>query len=633
MNVFKMNSTLLRIRIRRFLFHLFLFLMFFLIALVITRPLYKNLKTSLPVGSEPAATVPLLNTFILWWNADRALHLGWNYWQAPLFHPEKNVLLFSETMTPSLMVAPIVWMSETPILGYNLFLLLSLTLNGYLTYRLLKYLEQETSVALTGGLVMELLPVVHFQLGIIQLVPVWGMVWTILRLLKFRNRSTVKRAVLLGFAGALTYHLCANLGLFFGLILFCTWWILCWGHLRSKLFWKYLGIAMGVAVLLLLPLVWGQWNVMKAHQFERPLELMNTLSAQASDFTRAPAKSWLPAWEIENSNRTGWRLSAGYLKYFFALIGLCTGLYRRPLRGWTWFLLSGVLLSFAFSLGMNFKIGSLAPYHFLVDGIPGFAQIRNVFRFAFIFQVLIVLLAAQGLEVLLSDPSRRVINKLADVSINLLLNSLKNLFRALIDTLIKDRSKRSIWKKVSDKFSSWSKKQYKENQWESSLDRPSGRWAAFLVIVLGTALAFEITPVALTLYEVPKLQSNAKWITWLKENSLPTDALVCIPFSQGTSGSDYERTTLWMYWTCFHNRPLVNGYSGFFPKSYLDLKPMMQQFPRNFPVESLVKNGTRFCAVDLNEVSLTDLISDSTSPYKLKFHDPNSQIALFELSP
>ena len=33
-----------------------------------------------------------------------------------------------------------------------------------------------------------------------------------------------------------------------------------------------------------------------------------------------------------------------------------------------------------------------------------------------------------------------------------------------------------------------------------------------------------------------------------------------------------------MYWGTFHGRPLVNGYSGFFPKPYLDLRNGLASF-------------------------------------------------------
>ena len=42
---------------------------------------------------------------------------------------------------------------------------------------------------------------------------------------------------------------------------------------------------------------------------------------------------------------------------------------------------------------------------------------------------------------------------------------------------------------------------------------------------------------------------------------------------------DYAETTLWMYWGSFHRRRMVNGYSGFFPPPYMNLKPKMDYFP------------------------------------------------------
>jgi hypothetical protein len=68
---------------------------------------------------------------------------------------------------------------------------------------------------------------------------------------------------------------------------------------------------------------------------------------------------------------------------------------------------------------------------------------------------------------------------------------------------------------------------------------------------------------------------------WLRDNSPVSEPIACLPFPTGYSVGDYEATTVWMYWSMFHHHPLVNGYSGFFPHSFLDIKNGLEQFDRS----------------------------------------------------
>lgn len=54
---------------------------------------------------------------------------------------------------------------------------------------------------------------------------------------------------------------------------------------------------------------------------------------------------------------------------------------------------------------------------------------------------------------------------------------------------------------------------------------------------------------------------------------------------------------IYMYYSTFHWRPLLNGYSGFFPPSYLALAAEMRTFPDARALESLRSRGARYVIV------------------------------------
>jgi hypothetical protein len=64
--------------------------------LVATWPLSLHLTDAFPLGTEQESTVPLFNTWTLWWVADRAGHGFDHFWQAPIFFPSEGTFTFSE---------------------------------------------------------------------------------------------------------------------------------------------------------------------------------------------------------------------------------------------------------------------------------------------------------------------------------------------------------------------------------------------------------------------------------------------------------------------------------------------------------------------------------------------------------
>ena len=91
-------------------------------------PLADRLRTAM----VPAVTGdPLLNAWILAWDADRMRHGFSGLWNAPLFYPASDTLAWSEHLIGiALFTAPVQWLTGQPVLVYNLALLESVVLAG-----------------------------------------------------------------------------------------------------------------------------------------------------------------------------------------------------------------------------------------------------------------------------------------------------------------------------------------------------------------------------------------------------------------------------------------------------------------------------------------------------------------------
>ena len=69
---------------------------------------------------------------------------------------------------------------------------------------------------------------------------------------------------------------------------------------------------------------------------------------------------------------------------------------------WVLFCLLGLLVAFVLSLGTNLSLGPLRPFEILGAYVPGFAQMRNAFRFGVFTQIFLLSLSGYALHALWS---------------------------------------------------------------------------------------------------------------------------------------------------------------------------------------------------------------------------------------
>ncbi len=562
-------------------------LMFGLLAMAATWPLATSWTTHLPVGMEPVETVPLFNLWTLWWNIDRAGAGFQDYWDAPIFYPTPDAFAFSEPQPTMGLMAPVVWAGGTEAAAYNLYLLLGLSLTGVATSRLLRRYTGSRFAAWTGGAMMVMLPYVHWQLGVIQLVPLFGIVWTIHALALFGDSPSVLRSLALGTAFAVTYFLCNYYGLFLSLVLILTGAFLLGRNLWNWRTWPRLVPGAAWCLLLIGPMIYVQREVSKQHDWERPPELIERLSAEWGDFTATPTPQLLPIRQFVDPGRSGWTLAPGYLKMGLAVFGILCGVCDPTLRRLTLFLTLFTLLSLFLAMGPKFHLGDWTPYEWIRLYYPGMAMARNVYRFVVFSQMGIVLLAA--------------------ISLNGLRQLLWSHREADVSPKMKLLASAAWWRQ--------------------------GLTASLLVV--GILAVMEVWPDWQHLFELPSDEENQAWITWVRTHTPPDAALACVPFPKGGNAKAYFGTTVWMYYGMRHHRPLVNGYSGFFPERFLTLKLAMAAFPFVDSLNLLEASGTRYCIVFRGTIRRQEIEHDPQVAKRLKwrFSDNHAEIDIYELLP
>ena len=566
------------------------FCVFLTIALIASRPLAMSLGSAIPYGCEAEATVPLFNLWTLWWNADRAANGFGGYWTAPIFHPARGTFAFSEAQPTMIVVAPLVWLTGSRVLAYNIYQLLILVLNGWSGQRLLSRIGHRPWLAFCGGAMCELLPFVWWQLGVVQLTTLFGIIWTIHSLLDLFDPSpgplnrpcdivgdnlapsssmnssacgSRRRLIWLRLGGAfgLTYWLCNYWGIFLAILLVpASIWF--WnGRLRSTNFWREVLLAGVVASVMVLPIAYIQRTLSKEHTWARDAGLIVSLSAHPRDLTDTPWPPLIPGLEHPEEKRNNiWPLGGGGLKLLLAPLGLISALAIQERRRWGLFIATFGLVAFGLSLGPNNRLadflpGGLAgqsPYEWLQQIVPGFGLIRSPFRFVLFVQLATVLLSIEALD--LFDPRR--------------------------------------WKRRTTNAEYATEEKETPNQSDSSPTLSSSplrtlrsvlsSWliqvpplAASLVVTL------EVLPATQHLYPCPSSRDLPVWVMWLRDNVPSREPIACLPFPIGYTVKSYESTAEWMYWSTYHRHPLVNGYSGFFPQNFLEIKEQLEHFDKD----------------------------------------------------
>lgn len=538
-----------------------------------TWPLATHLVGHLPLGSEEAATVPLFNLWIMWWNSDRVAAGFADYWQAPIFYPARDALAFSEPLSPSVILAPLFWLGLPPELIYNLVLLAILAGNGWAACALLRRLRLHPFIPLLGGALTVCSPLLLSWLGVLQLVALFPTILVVLALDRLRRRPTLGRGLLFGAALALTALSCSYYGLFLLLPLAAATLFLFGRALLDLRTLAGFVVALLFCGLLLLPQLLVQHRAI-GDAMSYDLRTLASLSAVAADYLVPPRPSLLGYPSLAPAGHEAvFKLGPGLVMAGLGVVGALYGLRRRRFRPWVgfWLLLGGC--AFLLSLGPLLTVGGVRPYLFLLDHLPGFAQARNIMRFAVYVHLALMVLACIGLQ---------------GIGVTLV-------WRA-----------RRCGRRIR-----------------------SGR----VLLILGLAAALEIPPEPQRLFPLPLGGAEPAWVSWLRQQPDPHLPIVCFPFAFKPDVASYQQEALWMYWQTMHRRPLLNGYSAHFPEDFKALKWPLATFPSPVAFALLQSRGVRYCVVQIPPEGVSPLDSPLFPRDRLLqlFGDDHSRVEIYRV--
>lgn len=561
---------------------------FVLLSLIALGPVLQNPTERLLVRDNRLLTVPLFNTWTLWWNSLSARQSFKGYWNAPIFFPSTEAFAFSEPQPATLVVAPVIWLGGSPVLAYNIYFLVSLVLNGFLTWLILIRRRCTPFQALIGGGMMIWLPISLRQFEVLQLVPVWPILWTWHLLDQHRRAPCLNSAAALATASIVTFASSVHHGLF-GIVAlaFAGWPQIC--SFRNQRFWLFSLFALAATSAVLFVLLEPMQTALVKPEFQRDETTVTRLSAKPLDLILPPRDAL-----IVPVKATSFGMSPGWIKSGIALTGAFLFARRQRHRRFLVFLTLMILTSGLLALGPNLNLFGIHPWNYLARFVPGLGQVRNVFRFAYLTQMATILLCVFGVR---------------EIRI------------AMLGWRRKGRSSDNDKSPASSANAACAEPAARPTLIKRLGPRPISALTSGLLL-LGL---LETPPPENESMNVPALQDHQLWTAFVRDNTPTGKAVATLPMAIHGRDREFQVTTEWMYLGILHQKPLLDGFSGFFPKTHRDLRRMIATSGITPEVlQRFAELGAHFLLVrDSDSFSEEQSLGDPKKwSLKLAFHDP-----------
>jgi hypothetical protein len=131
----------------------------------------------------------------------------------------------------------------------------------------------------------------------------------------------------------------------------------------------------------------------------------------------------------------------------------------------------------------------------------------------------------------------------------------------------------------------------------------------------------------------PSFKDHQLWTGFVRENTPAGKAVASLPMAIHGREREFEVTTEWMYLGILHQKPMLDGFSGFFPKTHRELRNMIASSGITPQVLQRFSDlGAHFLLVRESDSFSEEQFLTNPGDWSLKlvFHDPVG-IKVFEI--
>ena len=566
-----------------------------------------------PLGLHPARGLNdtqdcLLNVWILDWGHQQLLKNPLSLFQANAFYPNANTLSYSEHLLPlTVLSLPVSLVTSNPILAYNSVFFLCCLLNAYAMFLLVRHLTDVALAGVAAGLIFAFSATLLQQIAHLQLLAAWFIPLALLYLHKFFEDGRLRHSLLFAACLALQALSCIYYGLFLLSILAVVLpleFALRPEKIKARFILRLAGPLLPAgAVMLLFSLPY--LRLFQQFRFERPL----AAGAEIQNYLAVPPHNVLLAWLLHRLGSYEFFLfpgiGAAVLAVYFLITKRdafrCLSSRTRAVFGVLALLNALVLLVILVSGGTGLKLGPLA-ISARNPGRPAFGLLmvltawflastavflikkrrqasesdKTVYLYFLVFVWALFLSFGKGFAILGSSPFNQRFH-----------GDLFSPFHWLYDFVpgfkgIRVPSRYAVfvlltasvlagfgWTALSARFK-------------------SSRVRVLAIALLIVLLNAEFLSVPQKVKLLPAGADIPPTYRWLKEQ--PGDfAVMELP-----QFDEIPDEAAFMYFSLFHGKRLVNGYSGFIPHSTDYLRAVFREFPSQGAVDILQKFKVKY---------------------------------------
>jgi hypothetical protein len=357
-----------------------------------------------PVASHLTSRVahdagdPLLNVWILWWNA-HALPLTDAWWNAPMMWPMPGAMALSEHLLGlSVVATPLQLFGAAPVAAYNVCLVLTYALSGFFGFLLVQRLTGSVAAGVCAGLAFGFSPYRAGQLAHIQVLSAQWMPLALLGMHAYLSSGRTRWLALFAVAW-LVQALSNGYYLLFFPVLITLWllWFVDWRRQPRR--GVALAGAFAIASAALLPILLRYHEIHARFGLRRAVSDIRQFSATPSSFLQPPPL--LQFWRDGAAANNELYLFPGVVVVVVALAGVILQLRQgdraAPQASSVFYLVAAMAMAaLALGPGGEGESASLArPYSWLLL-IPGYDGIRAPSRFMAIASLCLAIAAGFG---------------------------------------------------------------------------------------------------------------------------------------------------------------------------------------------------------------------------------------------
>jgi hypothetical protein len=227
-----------------------------------------------------------LNEFVLAWVAHQLPRAPSRLFDTNMFYPERTTLAYSEPLiVPALMGAPLAWIGASPVLVFNVVLILGFALTAYAGYALVREWTGNHAAGLLAGSMFAFNTHTLTRLAHVQGIHAWGLPLALLSADRLVVRARTRDAIwLAAWMAAMAYtsgYLVVFASLMIAIVVFVR--VADWRPraLRTASLFALAAIVAGLAIL---PVYLPYRHLAKTMGMLRPLEAVSEFSASPAGY-------------------------------------------------------------------------------------------------------------------------------------------------------------------------------------------------------------------------------------------------------------------------------------------------------------------------------------------------------------